>query len=199
MALGTPVMNRPRMASPEGSVEPSLPKTTPPLAILDLTGDCGLDAKPGRPAMKRVRRRLRRLRGLLATDVSVRLVRSTWDFARGIKRDNPPKRNRARQRRERYRSMRAPGDSNAPYLHPMTAAEESSDVRVPTIFTEDQKLYGDYSESTEPLPALTLFEHDRLFDPDKRLAHLDGTELEQTRPRLAFPCVLPARRTRATS
>ena len=108
MALGTPFMNRPRIASPEGSVEPSLPKTTPPLAILDLTGDCGLDAKPGRPAMKRVRRRLRRLRGLLATDVSVRLVRSTWDFARGIKRDNPPKRNRARQRRERYRSMRAP-------------------------------------------------------------------------------------------
>jgi hypothetical protein len=90
-------------------------------------------------------------------------------------------------------------DGDAPYLHPLTPAEESSDVRVPTIFTEDQKLYGDYSESIEPLPALTLFEHDRLFDPDKRLAHLDGTDLEQTRPRLAFPCVLPARRTRATS
>ena len=49
---------------------------------------------------------------------------------------------------------------NAPYLHPLTPAEESSDVRVPTIFTEDQNC-GGYSESIEPLPALTLFEHDR--------------------------------------
>jgi hypothetical protein len=49
------------------------------------------------------------------------------------------------------------------------------------------------------LQVLTVFEHDRLFDPDKRFAHLDGTDLEQTRPRLAFPSVLPARRARATS
>jgi hypothetical protein len=27
------------------------------------------------------------------------------------------------------------------------------------------------------VPALTLFEHDRLSDPDKRLAHLDRTDL----------------------
>ena len=98
-----------------------MPKTTTPLATLDLTGDCRLDAKPGRSAMKRVRRRMRRLRGLLATDVSVRLVRSTWDFARGIKRDNPPKRNRARSAsgtiqihestRRRQRSVPSPSDA----------------------------------------------------------------------------------------
>ena len=113
-------------------------------------------------------------------------------FARGIKRDNPPKRNRARQRRERYKSMRAPGDGNAPYLHPLTPAEESSDVRVPTIFTEHQKLYGDYSESIEPSPALTLFEHDRQFDPDKRLAHLDRTKLGRVLRSLV--CCLPGAR-----
>ena len=64
---------------------------------------------------------MRRLRGLLATDVSVRLVRSTWDFARGIKRDNPPKRNRARSAsgtiqihestRRRQRSVPSPSDA----------------------------------------------------------------------------------------
>ena len=52
--------------------------------------------------------------------------------------------------------MRAPGGGNAPYLHPVTPAEEPSDVRALTIFTEDQKLHGDYSESIAPLPAPTL-------------------------------------------